>query len=161
MSCRRIRASVAFAFAITIAPLGWSRGSIAEQAVPAPELEEPTEATLGLPIYPTSVYLTSYDAGRGQRYYLFGTSASFEAMVRYYSTVLDENGDKVFEAPAIHTFEMGRFRERTMAFPPGVTIKDFTWNDLGGYLNPAPDAGDERFSTVIQIVALPADQRER
>ena len=161
MSCRRIRASVAFAFAITIAPLGWSRGTIAEQAVPAPELEEPTEATLGLPIYPTSVYLTSYDAGRGQRYYLFGTSASFEAMVRYYSTVLDENGDKVFEAPAIHTFEVGRFRERTMAFPPGVTIKDFTWNDLGGYLNPAPDAGDERFRTVIQIVALPADQRER
>ena len=48
-----------------------------------------------------------------------------------------------------------------MAFPPGVTIKDFTWNDLGGYLNPAPDAGDERFPTVIQIVALPADQRER
>ena len=35
-----------------------------------------------------------------------------------------------------HVFEIGRFREETMAFPPGVTVKDYTWNGSAGYLNP-------------------------
>lgn len=41
----------------------------------------PTEATLGFPIYPNAQFLTSYEAGRSQRYYLFGTNSSFEEMV--------------------------------------------------------------------------------
>ena len=32
----------------------------------------PTEATLGVPIYPGAQFITSYDAGRGQRFYIFG-----------------------------------------------------------------------------------------
>ncbi len=161
MSRRRVRVGVAFTFAASVASLGWSPAALAEQTAVAPEPEAPTEATLGLPIYPTSVYLTSYDAGRGQRYYLFGTSATFEEMVEYYSTVLDEGGDKVFDAPAIHIFEVGRFRDQRMAFPPGVTIKDYSWNDSEGYLNPEPHTGHERFPTVIQIVPSPEGQRER
>ena len=53
------------------------------QTVPSTSPEAPTEAMLGLPIYPTAVFLTSYDAGRGQRYYLFGTNSTFDEMVIY------------------------------------------------------------------------------
>ena len=122
--------------------------------------ETPTEAQLGFPIYPGSVFLTSYDAGRGQRYYIFGTNSTFEEMVRYYTVVLNERGDEVFTEPATHVFEVGRFREETMAFPPGVTIKDYTWNGSEGYLDPRPGSR-ERYATVIQIVPPPAGQAER
>ena len=120
----------------------------------------PTEATLGLPIYPNARFITSYDAGRGQRFYLFGTNSSFQEMVAYYTVVLDERGNRVFDAPATHIFEVGRFREEEMAFPPGVTVKDYTWNGSDGYLNPT---GGEpaRFKTVIQLVPSPAGQTQR
>ena len=124
--------------------------------------EPPTEATLGFPIYPNAQFLTSYDAGRGQRYFLFGTNGAFEEMVTYYRLLLDERGDRVFDAPATHIFEIGRFREETMAFPPGVTIKDYTWDGSAGYLNPTPAGSgqEERFRTIIQIVpALPEQER--
>ena len=120
----------------------------------------PTAAALGAPVYPTAVYLTSYDAGLGQSYHIFGTNATFEEMVRYYAVVLDERGDTVFTAPAVHVFETARFREDRMAFPPSVTIKDYTWNGSEGYLNPTP-GGDERYQTVIQIVPPPAGQPTR
>ena len=133
-------------------------------ATPAPSLaagaqEVPTEAMLGLPIYPNARFITSYDAGRGQRFYLFGANSSFEEMVGYYAVILDERGHRVFDAPATHMFEVGRFREREMAFPPGVTIKDYTWNGSDGYLNPT---GGEpaRFKTVIQLVPPPAGQTQ-
>ena len=42
----------------------------------------------------------------------------------------------MFEEPPTHMFEVGRFREETMAFPPGVTIKDWTWGGTSGYPNP-------------------------
>ena len=124
-------------------------------AVQAAEEAAPTEATLGFPVYPTARFLTSYDAGRGQRYFLFGTDSSFSDMVNYYRLLLDERGDRVFDEPATHIFEVGRFRESTMAFPPGVTIKDYTWNGSEGYLH-AGAAGPERFRTIIQIVPAPA-----
>ena len=54
----------------------------------------PTEATLGFPICPNAVYLTSYDAGHGQRYYLFGTNAVYSDLLQYYSKVLDERGEE-------------------------------------------------------------------
>jgi len=49
-------------------------------------------------------------------------------------------------------FEVGRFREETMAFPPGVTIKDYTWNGSPGYLNPKKNGQPARFPSIIQIV---------
>lgn len=127
-------------------------------AVQAGEGDAPTEATLGFPVYPTARFLTSYDAGRGQRYFLFGTDSNFADMVSYYRLLLDERGDRVFDEPATHIFEMGRFRESTMAFPPGVTIKDYTWNGSEGYLH-AGAAGPERYRTIIQIVPAPAAGR--
>ena len=112
----------------------------------------PTEATLGVPIYPTAQFITSYDAGRAQRYYLFGTSAPYADLVAYYRTVLKERGDQVYTQPPTHMFEVGRFREETMAFPPGVTVKDWTWGGSAGYPNPRPGAQPERFATIIMIV---------
>ena len=120
-----------------------------------PDSKEPTEAMLGLPIYPTAQFIASYDAGRGQRYYIFGTTASFAEMVTYYRTFLKERGDFVFEEPPTHMFEVGRFREETMAFPPGITIKDYTWGGSKGYPNPKRPAKPERFPTIIMIVPVP------
>jgi len=80
-------------------------------------------------------------------------------MVRYYTVVLDERGDRVFDGPATHMFEVGRFREEEMAFPPGVTVKDYSWNGSEGYLN---TTGGEpaKFRTIIQLVpALPEQAR--
>ena len=112
----------------------------------------PTEAMLGLPIYPTAEFLASYDAGRGQRYYLFGTNAPFAQIVDYYKNVLKQRGELVFDEPPVHMFEVGRFREETMAFYPGVTVKDYAWAGALGYLNPKRGAEPARFRTVIQIV---------
>lgn len=130
----------------------------APAAVPAASTpgSAPTEAELGFPIYPAAQFITSYDAGRGQRYYLFGSDLGFIALVKYYQGVLKNRGTLVFDAPAVHVFEIGRFREETMAYPPGVTIKDYTWNGSAGYLNPKKDGKPVRFPTIIQIVPAPA-----
>ena len=111
--------------------------------------------TLGFPIYPSAQFLASYDAGRSQCYYLFGSQASFGELVKYYQTVFKTKGVLVFEAPATQIFEIGRFREDTMAYPPGVTIKDYTWSGSAGYLNPKPGTAPERFPSIIQIVPAP------
>ncbi len=116
----------------------------------------PTEATLGVPLYPNAEFITSYDAGQGQRYYLFGTNAPFATVVSYYKNVLKDKGELVFEEPPVHEFDIGRFREETMAFPPSVTVKDYTWGGMEGYLNPKPGAQPQRFKTIVQIVPIPA-----
>ncbi|HEX6217176.1 MAG TPA: hypothetical protein VFZ38_20225 [Vicinamibacterales bacterium] len=115
----------------------------------------PTEAILGAPIYPSAVYLTSYDAGRGQRFYIFGVTVPYVDMVNFYRTVLKTKGDELFEAPPTHQFETVRFRDESMAFPPSVTIKDFTYGGSAGYPNPKKGATPERFPTIIQIAAPP------
>ena len=131
--------------------------TVAAQPAATPAAEAPpTEAQLGFPIYPTAVYLRSYDAGRGQRYYIYGVGSPFAEMVNYYRNVLKEKGNLVFEVPPTHVFEIGKFREETMAFPPGVTVKDYTFSGSAGYPNPRPGQLPERFPTLIQIVPLPA-----
>ncbi len=127
-------------------------------AQPAPlpaDPDAPTAETLGLPIYPTARFIASYDAGRGQRYYIFGTTAPFSDLVTYYRNLLGERGNEVFEEPPTHMFEVGRFDDDTMAFPPGVTIKDWTWGGATGYPNPAPLAEPARFPSIIMIVPEP------
>jgi hypothetical protein len=115
----------------------------------------PTDASLGLPIYPSAEFLSSYDAGRGQRYYLFGTNVPFAQIVDYYKNVLKQRGELVYDEPPIHMFEVGRFREELMAFPPGVTVKDYGWAGSAGYMNPKRGAEPARFKTIIQIVPPP------
>jgi hypothetical protein len=110
---------------------------------------------LGAPIYPSAVFLTSYDAGRGQRFYIFGATVPFADLVGYYKTVLKTKGDELFEAPPTHQFETARFRDESMAFAPSVTIKDYTFGGSAGYPNPKKDGTPVRFPTVIQIVPPP------
>lgn len=125
-------------------------------AAPAPGPPDaiPTEAQLGVPIYPGAQFIRSYDAGRGQRYYIFGSAASFVELVTYYRTVLKQKGELVYEVPATHEFDVGRFREETMAFPPGVTVKDYQSEVSQGYPNPKPGGQPARFPTLIQIVPV-------
>lgn len=120
-----------------------------------PASDVPNDTTLGVQIYPSAEFIASYDAGRGQRYYLFGTTASFADIVNYYKTMLKQKGELVYEEPPIHEFDIGRFREESMAFPPSVTVKDFSWGGSAGYLNPKRGAKPERFRTIIQIVPAP------
>ncbi len=129
-------------------------GSTAANA--ASSTEPPTAATLGLPVYPTAQFIASYDAGRGQRYYLFGTSAAYSEVVAYYRTQLRDKGDVVYEQPPTHMFQVGRFREDSMAFPPGVTVKDWTWGGSPGYPNPKLGGEPVRYPSVIMIVPPPA-----
>jgi hypothetical protein len=99
--------------------------------------------------------LTSYDAGRGQRFHIFGSTVPFADLVTFYRTALKQKGDVLFDAPPTHQFETTRFRDESMAFPPGVTIKDYTFGGSAGFPNPKPGGTPERFPTIIQIVAAP------
>jgi hypothetical protein len=126
----------------------------AQTPAPAPGTPRPEEVVF--PVYPAAQFLSSYDAGRGQRYLLYGSTATFADIVTYYRTQLDDRGDFVFREPPTHVFEVGRFREETMAFPPGVTVKDWTWGGSQGYPNPKPGAQPARYPTIIMIVPPPA-----
>ncbi len=134
-------------------PAGQEAGAPTNAAAPADAA--PSEAMLGVPVYPGAQFLTSYDAGRGQRFYIFGSTATFEMLVSYYRTMLKDRGDLVFDVPATHEFDVGRFREDEMAFPPGVTVKDFQSSLSGGYPNPELDGEPKRFPSIIQIVPVP------
>jgi hypothetical protein len=114
----------------------------------------PTEATLGFPIFPGAQFIASYDAGRAQRYYIFGSTATFSDLVAYYRTQLKEKGNLLFQDPPTHMFEIGKFNDETMAFPPGVTIKEYKSDVSEGYPNPKPGGQPARFPTIIQIVPV-------
>ena len=106
-----------------------------------------------MPIYPSAQYITSYDAGRGQRFYLFGVERAVRRdRSRSTATALKHKGDELFESPPTHQFEIGRFREETMAFPPSVTVKDYTWGGSAGY----PESEARRTAG-----ALPDDHSDR
>jgi hypothetical protein len=126
-------------------------------AQPAPaaaaDPNAPDAATIYFPLYPTAQFIGSYDAGRGQRYYIYGATAPYLDLVTFYRTQLRERGDEVFAEPPTHMFSIGRFREETMAFPPGVTIKDWTWGGSKGYPNPKGEPA--RFPSIIMIVPPP------
>jgi hypothetical protein len=138
------------------APRGAAPQPTPVQPVPAPQAtapdSAPTEITLGAPIYPSAQFLESYDAGRGQRFYIYGSQSDFLQVVAFYRTILKQKGELIFEEPQVHMFDLGRFREDTMAFAPSVTVKDYTWNGSQGYLNPKRGGSPARFKTVIQIV---------
>ena len=126
--------------------------AVAPPTAPANPNDVPSEATLGVQIYPGAQFLQSFDAGKGQRYYLFGANSSFAEIVNYYRTVLKQKGELIYDEPGIHEFDIGKFKEESMAFPPSVTVKDYTWGGSAGYLNPKRGQQPTRFKTVIQIV---------
>ena len=121
----------------------------------------PASTTVGFPVFPGAQFLAAYDAGKGQRYYIFGATAGYVELVKWYQTQLRDRGDEVFAAPATHMFAQ-RFREETMAFPPGVTVKDWTYGGSKGYPNPKLGAQPARFPSIIMIVPpLPPEPTAR
>jgi hypothetical protein len=137
-------------------PVAQGQAQAAASKPPSAPEQAPTAETLGVPFYPSMEFLGSFDAGSGQRYYLFGVNAAFNDVVSWYSTALKQRGDLVFDEPATHEFDIGKFREETMAFPPSVTVKDYTWGGMAGYPNPNPKGAPAVFRTVIQIVPIPS-----
>jgi len=127
----------------------------APQSVPDIADVPPAACQQGAPVLAGARYLASYDAGMGQTYCLYGSTQTFADVVTYYRTVLKDRGELVFDAPATHMFEVGKFKETEVAFPPGVTVKDYTWSGSPGYTNPTPGATPAFFPTVIQVVPPP------
>jgi hypothetical protein len=125
----------------------------APAAQPPAEPGQPTStgAPPGLPVFPAAEFLTSFDAGRGQRYYLYGTGTPFEQVVNHYRTTLRTGGRELYRDPAIRQFDLGRFDDDAMAFPPSVVVKDYAAAPGGGYLF-VRGAAEQRFRTIIQIV---------
>jgi hypothetical protein len=104
-----------------------------------------------VPIYPSAEYLDSFDAGKGQRSYLFGVNSPFATIVAYYRKVIGNGGRELFRTPGMQQFDLGRFQEETMAYPPSVVVKDYAWGETPGYLF-VKGTTEKRYQTVIQIV---------
>jgi hypothetical protein len=110
----------------------------------------PTPAELGQAIiYPSAEFLESVDAGRGQRLLLYGTNMSYEQIVTYYKARRLENRE-LFQEPPMHQFDLGRFNEQVMVYPPSIVVKDYTWNGSEGYLH-VSGTTEKRYRTIIQI----------
>lgn len=109
------------------------------------------DGSLALPVYPAAQFLETFDAGRGQQYHLYGTDAPFADIVAYYKSTLKAGGRVIFQGPLMHQFDLGRFQEQTMAYPPSVVVKDYTWNGAEGYLH-VSGTTSTRYKTIIQIV---------
>jgi hypothetical protein len=120
----------------------------------------PTEATLGVKLFPGVEYLESFDAGRGQRLYLFGTNAPFADVAAFYKAQL-HSGTELFKEPAMLQFDLpgSKFQKELMAFPPSVVVKDYTWRGVTGELKEGyvfvTGTTEKRFNTVVQIVPAP------
>jgi hypothetical protein len=107
----------------------------------------------GVPIYPGAELLSSFDAGRGQFVFTFGTDMPYSDIVAYYKTQLRSSGTEIFRVPLMQQFDLGQFRAETMAYRPGVVVKDYSSPDSPGYLH-VSGTTEKRYRTVIQIVPL-------
>jgi hypothetical protein len=127
-----------------IRPATSSSGSCASGAAP-------TEATLMVRVPPTAEYLESFDAGRGQCFHLFGTNDAYADVVQYFRSLQLKGARELFRDPPMQQFELGRYDDRSMAFPPSLVVKDYTWNNSEGYPF-VKGTTQKRFKTIIQIV---------
>lgn len=127
-------------------------GAPSPAAPPTQAQQPPVDPLLGTVMYPAAVFLETIDAGKGgQQYHLYGTDAPYVDIVNYFKTTLKQGGRTIFQAPAMHQFELGRFQEQTMAYPPSVVVKDYVWNGSEGYLHVAGTT-QKRYRTIIQVV---------
>ena len=115
----------------------------------------PTEPPPGLPVYPAAEFIDAFDAGLGQRYYLYGTNAPYADIVTYYKNLLKTGGRELYRVPPMQQFDLGRFDDESMVYPPSVVVKDYTWNNSAGYLA-VSGTTEKRFKTIIQIVPVTA-----
>ena len=123
----------------------------------AAEVQDPATGELmvgNAPVYPAAERLDEFDAGRGQRFVIFGTNLPYEDIVNYYKATLSNNGREIFREPAMQQFELGRFDDDSMAYPPSVVVKDYSWGGSAGYLH-IDGTTEKRYRTIIQIVVGP------
>ena len=130
------------------APAGQATASL-----PAPQ--PPPAGSVDAYLFPNAEFIDSFDAGRGQqRYYLYGTNTPYLDVVAHYRTALKGAGNReVLRTPPIHQFDLGRYQEESMAYPPSVVVKDYTWNGSQGYLHVAGTT-EKRYRTIVQIVLV-------
>jgi hypothetical protein len=128
----------------------------AQPASPAPA-GAPTEASLGVKLFPDATFLESFDAGRGQRLYIFGTNAAYLEVAAFYKRELG-GANELFKQPAMLQFDIPgmKFTKETMAYPPSVVVKDYTWTGTAGDLKAGyvfvDGTTERRYYTIIQIV---------
>jgi hypothetical protein len=134
---------------------GPARPSAAQTSAPAQAIVgKPTEADLGVSIYPSSEYLDSFDAGRNQRAYLFGTNDTYADVIAFYKR-LRGGGRELFKSPAMQQFDLDvKYKEETMAFPPAVIVKDYGSANGDGYLF-VDGVREKRFKTIVEVVTPP------
>jgi hypothetical protein len=65
--------------------------------------------------------------------------------------VLDTGGREIYREPAMRQFDLGRFDDNRMAYPPSIVVKDYAWNGSPGYLHVAGTT-ETRYRTIIQVV---------
>jgi hypothetical protein len=123
----------------------------AAQPLPPSEPAPASAAIGGAPVYPAAEFLQSFDAGSGQRYYLYGTNTSFAEIVQYYKNTLKAGGRELYKTPAMQQFDLGRFQDNAMAYPPSIVVKDYSGNGSAGYLF-VDGTREKRFKTIIQVV---------
>jgi hypothetical protein len=123
-------------------------------AVPAPP-ERPNapapQDLNGAPVYPAADFLETFDAGRGQKFFIYGTNAPYLDIIAFYRKQLGSGGQEIFRTPAMQRFDLGRFDDQSMAYPPSVVVKDYSANGSAGYLFVAGTI-EKRYKTIIQIV---------
>jgi len=144
------------AAAATTQPAGISSTPIATSNAPASasatSSQAPSETLLGIKIYPNAEYLESFDVGRGQKCYLFGTNMAFTDIVLYYKGQFRGNtGRELFKMPPVQWWDLGNFDDKTMAMQPSVVVKDYSAVDGGGYLF-ISGATQKKYKTLIQVV---------
>ncbi len=71
--------------------------------------------------------------------------------------MLKDGGHEIYKDPATRQFDLGKYRDDSMAFPPSVVVKDYTWNNSPGYLF-VSGTTSKRFKTIIQIVPPTPDR---
>jgi hypothetical protein len=114
----------------------------------------PTEATLGVNIFPGAQFIASMTPAAGSATTSSDPRRHSSSLVTFYRTILKQKGELVYEVPATHAFDVGRYRRKRWRFPPGVTIKDYLSDVSQGYPNPKPGGQPARFPTLIQIVPV-------
>lgn len=129
--------------------------SASTPAKPQVKPPEPSIAELGnASVMPNAEFLESIDAGRGQRILLYGTNMPFDQVLTYYKASLrGASGRELFREPLMYQFDLGRFDERTMTYPPSVVVKDYSAAGSNGYLHVAGTV-EKRYRTIIQIVPV-------
>ena len=123
-----------------------------QTAAGSPQQQAPPAGSVDQYVYPGAEFIATYDAGRGhQQYHLYGTNTPYAEVVAHYRNTLRGRNNEVFRTPPTYQFDLGRFDDGTMAYPPSVVVKDYTWNGSTGYMHVAGTT-EKRYRTIVQIV---------